>query len=82
MLGRQILDGVLLTNEIIDFALKNNRSCLLFKVDFAQAYDCVEWDFLKEIMSKMGFGQKWMQWMEAGLFSSNMSIRVNGSPTT
>ncbi|XP_058749275.1 uncharacterized protein LOC131622266 [Vicia villosa] len=80
--GRQILDGVLVTNEIIDFAQRHNRPCLLFKVDFAQAYNCVEWDFLREMMGKMGFGHKWLQWMEATVFSSNLSILVNGSPTS
>ncbi|XP_058747108.1 uncharacterized protein LOC131620105 [Vicia villosa] len=29
----------------------------------------------------MGFGPRWMRWMEAGVFNSNMSILVNGSPT-
>ncbi|XP_058751966.1 uncharacterized mitochondrial protein AtMg01250-like [Vicia villosa] len=29
----------------------------------------------------MGFGEKWKRWMELLVFSSNMSVLVNGSPT-
>ncbi|XP_058766944.1 uncharacterized protein LOC131640567 [Vicia villosa] len=39
--GRQMLDGVLIANEIVDLAKKSKRSCLLFKVDFEKAYDSV-----------------------------------------
>jgi len=38
--GRQILDGVLVINELIDLARKE---CLLLKVDFEKTYDCVSW---------------------------------------
>src|SRR3954470_2091846 len=39
--NRQILDGVVVANEIIDLAKRTKKSCILFKVDFAKAYDCV-----------------------------------------
>lgn len=29
----------------------------------------------------MGFGKKWIRWMELLVFSSRMSVLVNGSPT-
>lgn len=39
---RQLLDGVVVINELLDFAKRKKMSCLLFKVDFAQIYDCVD----------------------------------------
>ncbi|XP_058727137.1 uncharacterized protein LOC131598567 [Vicia villosa] len=45
--GRQLLDGILVANEVVDFAHKEGRNCLLFKVDFEKAYDNVNWNFLK-----------------------------------
>ncbi|GAU46303.1 hypothetical protein TSUD_283280 [Trifolium subterraneum] len=40
---RQILDGVVVLNEIIDLAKKRKDGCLLFKVDFERAYDTLKW---------------------------------------
>lgn len=79
--GRQFIDGALVANEVGDYAMKENKVCLLFKVDFKKTYDKVSWDFLRFMMHGMGFGDKWMRWMEANIFTSHMSVFVNGSPT-
>ncbi|MCH83336.1 endonuclease/exonuclease/phosphatase family protein [Trifolium medium] len=39
---RQILDGILITNEVVDEASKYKKELLLFKIDFEKAYDSVE----------------------------------------
>ncbi|XP_058775034.1 uncharacterized protein LOC131649281 [Vicia villosa] len=79
--GRQLLDGVLISNEVADYAPKEEKSCILFKVDFEKAYDKVNWDFLRFLLKEMGFGTIWMRWMELLIFQSKMSVLVNGSPT-
>ncbi|XP_058733064.1 uncharacterized protein LOC131604651 [Vicia villosa] len=79
--GRQLLDGVLVANEVVDFAQKEGKHCLLFKVDFEKAYDKVNWNFHRYMFRRMGFGSLWMRWMEALVFSSDMLVLVNGSPT-
>lgn len=63
---RQILDGILVTNEIIEYARRKKKECLLFKVDFVQAYDCVDWSFLRGMLIKMGFSETWLRWMDEG----------------
>jgi hypothetical protein len=78
---RQILDGVVVLNEIIDLTKRRKDDCLLFKVDFERAYDSVNWGFLEKMMLKMGFSEGWLKWMRACIFESTMSILVNGSPT-
>ncbi|GJX03142.1 putative RNA-directed DNA polymerase [Tanacetum coccineum] len=80
-LDRFILDEVLLVNEVVDFIKKSKNSCLIFKVDFEKAYDCVNWEFLYEVMSQMGFGRKWCGWIRACLETATSSILVNGTPT-
>lgn len=40
--GRQILDGILIANEIVDEVKIKKREILLFKVDFEKAYDTVD----------------------------------------
>ena len=39
---RQILDGILIANEVVDKARKTKKELLLFKVDFEKAYDSVD----------------------------------------
>ncbi|PNX81845.1 cysteine-rich receptor-like protein kinase [Trifolium pratense] len=79
--GRQILDGVVVLNEIIDLAKRRKDRCLLFKVDFERAYDTISWNYLERLMLKMGFADRWMKWMKACIFNSSMSVLINGSPT-
>jgi hypothetical protein len=79
--GRQIFDGVLILNEIIDLATRRKDFCLFFKVDFEKAYDTVSWRFLDRMMQKMGFSDGWLKWMRACIFKSSMSVLINGSPT-
>jgi len=31
--GRHLVDGVLIINEVVDLAKRENRECLIFKVD-------------------------------------------------
>ncbi|CAJ2637710.1 unnamed protein product [Trifolium pratense] len=78
---RQILDGVVVLNEIIDLAKRRKDGCLLFKVDFERAYDTVSWSYLERMMFKMGFSDGWITWLRTCIFQSSMSILVNGSPT-
>ncbi|GJR44480.1 RNA-directed DNA polymerase, eukaryota [Tanacetum coccineum] len=60
---------------------RKKKQTLLFKVDFEKAYDSVRWDFLDDILSKFGFGEKWRKWIHCCLHSSKGSIIINGSPT-
>ncbi|CAK8578049.1 unnamed protein product [Lathyrus sativus] len=76
---RQIYDGVLLANEVADFAKRSKMGCFFFKVDFAKAYDCVDWFYLDALLVKMGFGIKWMKWIRGSVFNSFVSILINGS---
>lgn len=53
----------------------------IFKADFQQAYDCVNWDFFRTLFQKFGFESKWCEWMKACIFKRSISILVNRSPT-
>jgi hypothetical protein len=53
--GRNLADGVLVINEIVDFAKKLNEECLILKVDFEKAYDSVDWGFFGLYDEEGGF---------------------------
>jgi hypothetical protein len=79
--GRQLEDGVVVINEVMDFAKKSRKECLILKVDFEKAYDSVDWGFLDYMLQRFGFDTKWREWMRACVCSGRMSVLVNGSPT-
>jgi hypothetical protein len=79
--GRLLVDGVMVVNEIVDWAKKTGKSCLIFKVDFEKAYDSVEWSFLDYMLERFGFGEKWKKWICSCVYGGSMSVLVNGSPT-
>lgn len=79
--GRQILDGILIANEVVDDASKRKKELLLFKVDFEKAYDSIDWSFLEEVMVKMGFPILWRKWIKECVGTATASVLVNGSLT-
>ncbi|GJT47353.1 putative RNA-directed DNA polymerase [Tanacetum coccineum] len=79
--GRQILDGVVIANEIVNYAKQAGLNLLLFKVDFEKAFDSVNWNFLLYVMEKMGFGVKWRHWIIGCISSASVSVLINGSPS-
>jgi hypothetical protein len=79
--GRQILDGILIANEMVDDALSRSKDLLLFKVDFEKTYDSVDWRYLIDVMDKMNFASKWRRWMLECISSVSIYVLVNGSPT-
>ncbi|GAU10511.1 hypothetical protein TSUD_420810, partial [Trifolium subterraneum] len=79
--GRQILDGILIANEIVDEAKRENKELIMFKVDFEKAYDSVDWDYLNDVMTNMNFPTKWRGWIMECITSASASVLVNGSPT-
>lgn len=77
--GRNILDGVLVMNEVMDLAKRERNSFFVVNVDYEKAYDSANWNYLRFLLTRMGFGVKWNQWMEVCIFSSFMSVIANGS---
>ena len=61
--GRQILDAVLIANEAVDSILRRKEKEILCKLDIEKAYDHIRWDFLLQTLERMGFGSKWIKWI-------------------
>ncbi|GKC70984.1 RNA-directed DNA polymerase, eukaryota [Tanacetum coccineum] len=50
---RQILDGPFILNEVLAWCKRKRKQALVFKVDFAKAYDSVRWDFLLDVFKPL-----------------------------
>lgn len=79
--NRQILDGILIANEVVDEASRLKKELLLFKVDFEKAYDSVDWGYLDAVMERMSFPVLWRKWINECVSTATASILVDGSPT-
>jgi hypothetical protein len=79
--GRQILDGILIANEIVEDAKRLKKDLLLFKVDFEKAFDSIDWFYLEAVMKKMNFPTLWRKWIMECVSTASASVLVNGSPT-
>lgn len=56
--NRNILDGVVVISEVVDYSKKESKECLILKVDFEKVYDLVSCDFLDYMMGRFGMGDK------------------------
>ena len=79
--GRQILDASLIANEVIDLMHKRKERGILCKLYIEKAYDQINWSFILKVLKKMGFGDKWVGWIEWCISVATFSVLVNGSPT-
>jgi hypothetical protein len=79
--GRNLVDGVMVVNEVVDLAKRSGKKCLIFKVDFEKAYDSVEWGFLEYMLRRFGFCEVWIGWIKACIFGGDLSVLVNGCST-
>ncbi|MCH80176.1 hypothetical protein A2U01_0000939, partial [Trifolium medium] len=78
--GRSILDNALIAMEIIHALKRRTRGMkgeLALKIDISKAYDKVDWGFLKGMLLRLGFSDKWVQWMMMCVSSVNYSVLMN-----
>ena len=61
--------------------MRKKESRLLCKLDIEKAYDHINWDFLFQILEKMGFGRKCISWIKWCISMTTFSVLFNGFPT-
>jgi hypothetical protein len=66
--------------EIVHFMKSKTRGKMgnvALKLDISKAYDRIDWDYLKDVMVKMGFNQQWIHWIMMCVESVDYSVIVN-----
>ncbi|KAL5741976.1 hypothetical protein ACOSP7_028708 [Xanthoceras sorbifolium] len=81
--GRLISDNVLVGFECLH-SLRGRRSGkvgqVALKLDMRKAYDRVEWNFLRQMMEKLGFSPGWIDKVMCCVTSASYSFLINGEP--
>ena len=74
------MDAVLIANEIVDSSLRRKKCGLVCKLDIEKAYDSISWEFLFQVLGRMGFGNWWCSWIKWCISTASFSVLINGSP--
>eukprot|EP00253_Pinus_taeda_P017254 PITA_17254 len=79
--GRQILDGLVVTQEVIHSLKVKKQKGMMIKLDLSKAYDRLNWNYLEKVLESFGFNRRWIDWIHSMISSPNFSILVNGTPS-
>ena len=78
--GKSIQDCLAWVFEYIHQCEHSGREIVLLKLDFEKAFDLVEHDLIFSMMEKLGFDNKWIQWVRLLLDSGHSSVLLNSIP--
>jgi hypothetical protein len=74
---RNIMDGVLLIHELINYTYAKKQYGVVVKLDFEKTYNKVNWDFILECHKIRGFNDLWCSWVKQSLFDGTISVKLN-----
>ena len=63
----------------MEWARKSKQSLVFLKIDFAKAYDPIEWPFILAMLLALGFGPNFLQSVEMLFGDANVCITINNS---
>ena len=59
---------------------RTKKKALFFKLGIAKAFDSFSWEFLLELMERMGFPPRWRDWIVLLLSTASSTCMLNGAP--
>jgi hypothetical protein len=80
--GRHIQDNSILAHEMLH-TLKSKRGrggFMVVNIDMEKAFNRMEWNFLLSISQKLGFQDKWINWIRLCISTTSFSVLLNDSP--
>lgn len=78
---RHIAENFLATREILQHVSESGKKAVFAKIDFAKAFDSIDWNFLTRVMEARGFPNRWVLWIQTILTTSKSRIVLNGEQT-
>ena len=77
--GRSMSDNIFLAQELLhNYHRPATKSRCAIKVDLLKAYDMVKWSFLLDLLYKMGFPSRFIEWIRECITTPKFSINING----
>jgi hypothetical protein len=60
---------------------RNKVPTLFFKLDITKAFDSVRWEYLLDLMKRLGFPSRWCNWIAVLLSTDSSRVLINGVPS-
>ena len=76
--GRTIADCSRLMFDIIHSCQVNNIDGLILLIDFQKAFDSLSWEYIRETLHTLNFGENFIKWITIFQEKSNSRILLNG----
>ncbi|GKA14486.1 RNA-directed DNA polymerase, eukaryota, reverse transcriptase zinc-binding domain protein [Tanacetum coccineum] len=77
--GRHIQDNILIAQELLKgYNRKSGSRRCAMKIDLQKAYDTISWDFIKDVLSAVGFHDTMINWIMTCITTTKFFICVNG----
>jgi hypothetical protein len=77
---RCIHDNFMFVQQVIKDLHKKKVPAIFIKLDISKAFDTVNWSYLLDIMSYLGFSRRWRDWISALWATSSSTFLLNGDP--
>jgi hypothetical protein len=77
---RSIHNNFMYVQQVIKDLHKKKVTTLFIKLDISKAFDMVNWTYLLEILTYLGFGARWREWISALWGSTSSCFMINGEP--
>ena len=76
--GRTINECTRIIYDIINESHQQNIEGLILLIDFEKAFDSISWDFIRNTIKKMNFGDSFIKWVCMFHHGSTSKITLNG----
>jgi hypothetical protein len=80
IMKRYIHDNFMFVHQMIKELHRKKVPTFFMKLDISKAFNTVSWSYLIDIMSFLGFGIRWRNWVSALWASTSSSFLINGYP--
>lgn len=80
--GCNILDAVAMTQESLFSMISNKMDMAILKIDLQKAYDCLDWGFLRVMLTKIGLKSHAIDWIMSCVENARYSVIINGIPSS
>ena len=76
--GRNILEGLVVLQEIVHELKRTRQPAVLLKLDFEKAYDRVNWEFIREVLTRKGFESGFVHRIMHLVSGGQTAVSING----